>query len=115
MSAVVRAFYRSGTSAAPVAAGGGRFTSDSLLLVKEPYLARDNVTVSTGAAQSIDAAPSGTKMLHLQVQAGKAVHVEVNPPNRSTAADTSSPIYSGDTMLEFGPGWSASFLECEVV
>lgn len=115
MSAVVRAFYRSGTTAAPVAAGGGRFTSDSVLLVKEPYLDRDSVTVSTGAAQSIDAAPNGTKMLHLQVQQGKQVHVEVNPPNRSTEADTGSPIYSGNTMLEFGPGWSASFLEAELV
>lgn len=115
MSAVVRAFYRSGTSAAPVAAGGGRFTSDSLLLVKEPYLARSSVTVNTGTAQSIDAAPTGTKMLHLQIQQGKQCHVEINPPNRSTAADTGSPIYSGDTILEFGPGWTASFLEAELV
>lgn len=114
MTATVRAFYHSGVTTARVT-GTTRYTTDSVGLVKQPYLARDSVTVDTGTAQSIDAAPTGTTILFFQVQEGKAVHVEVNPPNRSTAADTGSPIYSGDVTLEFGPTWTASFLEHTVV
>lgn len=114
MTATVRAFYHAGVTTAKVR-GGTMFASDSVGLVKQPYLARDSVTVDDGTAQSIDASPTGTTLLMVQIQEGKAVHIEINPPNRSTAADTGSPIYSGDVTFEFGPTWSASFLEHVVV
>lgn len=115
MTTTVRCFYHTGTTTAPVSASGGRFTSDSVMLVKQPYLERDSVTVNTGTPQSIDAAPAACKLLVVQVQEGRAAHMEINPPNRSTAADTGSPIVSGTVHLEFGPDWTASFLECEIV
>lgn len=109
MASTVRVFYHSGVATANVAAGT-KYATDSVALLKQPYLARASVTVS-GAAASVDAAPAGTKIAFIQVQEGKAVHYEVNPPNRSTEADTSSPILSGETQIEFGPGWSISFTE----
>lgn len=113
MTATVRAFYFSGVVTANVT--GNKYATDSIGLVKFPYLARDSVTVDTGTAQSIDAAPAGTGLLVVQVQAGKSVFVELNPPNRSTAADTGSYIISGEQTFQFGPDWSASFLEYTVV
>lgn len=110
MTAVVRVFYHSGLTTAAVAAGT-RFSTDSVAMLKQPYVGRASVTVTDAAAQSVSAAPTGTKLAFVQVQEGKTVHFEVNPENRSTDADTSSPLLSGTTQIECGPGWSMSFLE----
>ena len=113
MTATVRAFCHSGVTTAAVT--GTMFATDSVSLVKQPYLARSSVTVDTGTAQSTTAAPAGTTLLLVQVEAGKAVHLEVNPPNRSTAADTGSPIYSGTFHLACGVDWTISVLESTIV
>lgn len=113
MSTTVRMFFHSGVSTAHVAAGT-KFAADSVSLLKQPYLDRQAITAS-GAAQSTTAAPTGTKILYLQVQEGKAIHYEINPPNRSVEADQSSPVLSGETQIEFGPGWTISVLEHTVV
>lgn len=109
MSTTVRLFYHAGISTAHVAAGT-KLATDSIALLKQPYIARSSVTVSATAA-SVDAAPPGTKIAYIQVEEGKSVHVEVNPENRTTDADTSSPVLSGETQIECGPNWSFSFLE----
>jgi hypothetical protein len=83
-------------------------------LLTQPYIAREAITASTGAAQSTAAAltsNSKTKLVSIEIESGKVVAIECNPANRSTAADTSSPRYSGTVQLECGPGWSFSILE----
>lgn len=110
MAATVLVFYHSGLTTAHVAAGT-RYTTDSVGMLKQPYIGRASLTANTGTAQSVSAAPAGTKIAYIQVQEGKAVHVETNPENRSTDADTSSPYISGSVTIECGPSWSFSFLE----
>lgn len=117
MAATVRLFTFSGLMTAPVASGSMRFSTDSVGLLKYPYLANETITANTSAAQSTAAAlstSSEAKVLLLQVQQGKAVHVEVNNPNRSTAATVDSPIVTGDQIIMFGSGWSVSLLEHEI-
>lgn len=109
MTATVRVFYFDSIVAAPTV--GKSYTTDSVSLLKYPYLARDNVTVDSGTADMVDAAPAGAKIALVQVQAGKSVHMEINPPNRSTNADTASPIIRGDATFAIGPSWYLSFLE----
>lgn len=113
MTATVRVFFHSGLTTAKVASGT-RFTTDSVSMLKQPYLGRSAVTV-TGTAISSAAAPAKTEIAFVQVQDGKAVHYEINPENRTTSADTGSPILSGSTQFECGPGWSISFIEHEIV
>ena len=110
MSATVRVFYHAGLTTAAVAAGT-RYATDSVSMLKQPYAARSSVTVDTGTPQSTSAAPNAAKIAYVQVQEGKAVHYEVNPPNRSTPADTGSPVLKGSTQIEIGPEWTISFLE----
>lgn len=113
MTATVRCFYFSGVVQTPGV--GTRLATDSIQMLKFPWLDSDSKTVDTGTAQSIDAAPAGAKLLVVQVQAGKAVHIEINDPNRSTAANTGSFVISGEQSFAVGEGWSASFLEHTVV
>lgn len=110
MSVSVRVFYHSGLTTAHVAAGT-KFATDSVAMLKQPYLARDKVSATTGAAVSTAAAPAGTRVAYVQVEDGKSVYFEVNPENRTTAADSSSPVVSGSATFECGPNWSLSFLE----
>lgn len=109
MTATVRAFYFTGVVQAPTI--GTKLATDSVGMLKFPYLAKDSVTVDDGTAQSIDAAPTGAKILCVQVQEGKAVHIEINHPTRGEAATTGSYIISGEHTFAVGDGWSASFLE----
>lgn len=113
MTAIVRIFTHSSTLTAPVQSGSGVYSTDSLMLLKQPYLARQSISVDSGAAQSSSPAtsPSKTGLAYIQVESGKAVHLEVNPPGRFIAADTSSPIVTGNVIFEFGPGWTISVLE----
>lgn len=110
MTAAVRVFFHQGVTTATVAAGT-RFTTDSVAMLKQPYIARSLVEASTGAAAVSAAAPPKATVAYVQVQEGKAVHYEVNPENRTADADTSSPLLTGATQLECGPGWTFSFLE----
>lgn len=110
MTALVKVFYHSGVTTAAVAAGT-RFASDSVAMLKQPYIGRASVSVTSAAAQAVSAAPNGTKLAFVQVQEGKAVLYEVNPPNRSVDADTSSPLLTGSTQIECGADWSISFRE----
>lgn len=98
-------------------AAGTKYASDSIGLLKMPYIARESITATTGAAQSTSAAltaNTGTKLLFVQVQAGKTVAIEICPPNRTTQADTDSPYYQGDVIFECGPSWTISVKEITV-
>lgn len=113
MATLVRMFYHSGLATAEVAAGT-RYATDSVSMLKQPYLGRQKISAGASATLSA-AAPSKTKLAFIQVEAGKAVHFEVNP-NSDTArtADTDSPILTGQTQLEFGEGWTLSLMEATV-
>lgn len=116
MSATVRMFAHAGLTQAFVANFSEQKADQSLHLLKQPYLARLSVTVDTGTPQASTSAlsPSGCRLLHIQVQPGKRVHIEVNPPGRSggaATADTSSPVIEGDEQIEWGSGWLVSLLE----
>lgn len=110
MAAIVRIFWHTGLATAAVAAGT-RYTTDSVAMLKQPYVGRASLSVDSGAAASTDPAPAATKIAFVQVQDGKAVHIEINPENRSVDADTGSPILSGSTQFEAGPRWTISVLE----
>ena len=113
MAATCRMFTFSGLMTAPVAPGSGRFATDSVGLLKYPYLSSETITANTSAAQSTAAAlaPAGSQVLLLQVQQGQAVHIEINPTNRTSTATVDSPIVTGDQIFMFGSGWSVSLLE----
>jgi hypothetical protein len=113
MTAVVRLFSHAGVTSAAVNPAAGRYTSDSVSMLILPYIARESVTAS-GTAQSTTTTlttNSATKLVHVQVQPGKTVAIEANPPNRSTEADTSSPYYAGEVTFAAGPNWVFSILD----
>lgn len=114
MTAIVRIFTHSGLITAPVAPGSGRFSSDSVGLLKQPPEGREKLTASTGAAVSSAAATAtgSTRLVFVQVQAGKIVHYEVTPEGRDLveAGDT-SPTITGEVVIQFGSGWRISFKE----
>lgn len=114
--ASVRIFTYSELMTAPVASSSGRFASDSIGLLKQRYVGRDMVTVSTGAAVSTSssAAPTSARLVQVIVDPNVIVHYEVFPEGYSgaiTAATTASPFFSGTQLLNFGPAWTMSFLQ----
>lgn len=82
-------------------------------------MAREKLTVGgvTPLTTSLATAPDKTGLVFIQVQSGKVVHYEVTTQPEATAsvASSDSPVMSGDTVLNFGPGWRISFLECSDV
>lgn len=116
MSAVVRLYTYSGVLTAPVAPSSGRFSSDSVGLLKNRYLGRAMITADTIAAQSTttDLTPEGTFLLQIMVQPSKVVHYEVFPDGYSgsiTEATSASPYISGTQLIHVGPRWLVSLLE----
>lgn len=114
--ASVRIFTYAELLTAPVSPSSGRFASDSIGLLKQRYLGRDTVTVSTGSPVTTDssAAPQHTKLVQVLVDPNVIVHYEVFPEGYSgaiSAATTDSPFFSGTQLLNFGAGWTISFLE----
>jgi hypothetical protein len=114
MSALVRLFAHKGVSTAFVNPASGRYSTDSIGMLDLPYLAREAITATSSPAQSTTTtltASVGTKLVHIQIETGKTVAIEVLPPNRSVSADSSSPRYSGDVTMVAGPNWTFSILE----
>lgn len=113
--ATVRIFTHHGLTAAELASGGKRPVTDAVFLFKEPYLAGETLTPTTGAAasSSADTAPRGTAILRIQIDGGKRVHYEVTPSNGQALreATVNSPIISGDDMVDFAEGYRISMLE----
>lgn len=115
MAATCRLFTFSGLMTAPVSSGSKQFSSDSVGLLKYPYMANETISATSSAASSAAGlAPDGCKVLLVQVQQGKAAHIEINTPNRSTAATVNSPVITGDVIFMFGENWTVSLLEHEL-
>lgn len=114
--ATINLFTYSEIITAKVAPSSGRFSADSVGMLKNRYLARAQLTPTTGSPQSTtaDLAPSGTTILQYMVEPGKVVYYEVFPEGYSgaiTEATAASPWVSGTGILMFGPGWRISMLE----
>lgn len=113
MTAIVRIYTHSGLVTAPVAPSGGRFTSDSVAQLKQPYLSKERLTANDSTSVTSSAGPNKSELVLIQVQPGKTVHYEVTTGNIGTPieADVDSPTMSGDTVMQYGAGWVLSFLE----
>lgn len=112
MTATCRLFARGPLQIA--AQAQGERSNESVLILREPYLARESITASTGTAQASAAAlaAAGSKILQLQIQEGKTVHIKISTNGDATVtADTSDPTYSGDQLLQWGPNHYISILE----
>ncbi len=110
MTAAVKIFFHQGVAQVPFASGT-KYATDSVGTLKQPYIEKSSVSVDNVTAQSSAAAPSGTGVAFVQVEQGKSVFCEVNPPNRSEVASSASPTIRGDVTFVVGPDWSLSFLE----
>lgn len=114
MTAIVRLFTHAALISAPVSPASGRLSTDSVSQLKQPYLAKEQLTATTGSAVTSSAAtaPSHTKLLVVQVQEGKTVNYEITTENATLVeAVASSPTLTGDQVFQFGAGWRISFLE----
>jgi hypothetical protein len=115
MTAAVRLFSYSGVNAVPVASNANLMLAHTSYQFPGRYLAKEQLSASTGTAVSSAAALSASthcRLLRMQVEPGKAVHVEVVPPGvAGIVATTGSPIYTGNEVLDWGPEWTVSILE----
>ena len=112
MTAVVRCFARGQVKVA--AQDVSTLSGKTILIMSEPYIARESLTASTSDAVTTAAAlaANNAKLLQVQIQNGKSVHVRVSPNGDSTVvADASDPVYSGDNVFTWGNAHYISFLE----
>jgi hypothetical protein len=116
MAAIVRMYAHSGLMHAFVSSYADQQSFHSMTMLAQPYLYKESITANTGAAQSTAAALgiSGSRLLHIQIEPGKRVHIEVNPPGRSGGlldATTGSPVFEGNDTIQWGKDWTVSLLE----
>lgn len=115
MTAVVILTTWEGMIPASVASYGGQKTENAVWLLKQRYIAKEAITVDENGALSSGAPLSenqNVKILRVEVQNGKRVRYEMNPPGLDTrTATNSSPILYGEEPLQFGPGWTISIIE----
>ena len=116
MTTAVNVFYHQGLVTAPVSSSGGRFTSDSVQMLDQPYLASDQLTTTTPTAANTSGLNAGTaaRIARIEVQPGHSVYCEINPPNRNVQASANSPMISGSNTYIFGQGWTISVLEAVI-
>jgi hypothetical protein len=113
MSALVRCFTHDGVVSVPVANQALQASDTAFLLLKQPYRAKESLTVE-GSTVSTDAAtaPNGVTCIVIEVQTGKEVGYEITTENAELrSATTDSPRLTGRNVLQFGAGWRASFIE----
>lgn len=92
----------------------GQLSTDSIYLLREPYLGGEVLAPSTSvAANSLAAtAPRDTRVLKVQIDGGLRCHYEVTPQGHNLrTATTSSPILNGDDLINFAQGYRISVLE----
>lgn len=102
--ATVRIFSHSGVA---------NYTSDSFTTLKQPYIARE---VVEAGAEPKSTSPklteiNSTKLLHVQIEPGATVAIELNPQSRRVEADADSPRYTGNVIFEATVGCTLSILE----
>lgn len=92
-----------------------QFTSDSVFVLDEPYIASQVISVSAVAASSSPVSNDGSTILRIEVPDGQQVRYEINPngPSASNArvASTNSPRLSGYDNFAWGSGFSISLID----
>lgn len=111
MAINVRCFARSALDYAAV--NSKSLDTAGTLILPEPYLAREVLSVDTGAASATSEAlaAAGSKLLQVQIDASAEVHLRVTKSGTTAVADSNDPLYSGDVLLAWGPGYSVSMLQ----
>ena len=114
MAAVaVRCFSYAGIIAVPWAANNQLATNGEYVF-QDPYVASAVLSVDTTPAQTTSTAlsPIGTRVLRVEVQRGYVMHYEITKGNATPViATTASPTIDGKETLDFGPGYTISFMQ----
>jgi hypothetical protein len=111
MATAVKLFAHRGIVALPVLTRS-QDTKDTVFVLEQPYLATEALTAAASAVASAPATcPGNTGLLRIEVEDGKTIRYELNPPGRSVAATANSPALSGRDVLMAGGGWSISVIE----
>jgi len=114
MAVTVRLFTFSEIITAPVSATSGRYSTDSVGLLKYPYLARQTISAGASATTANASLTSNNncQLLQVQVDPGGVVHIELTARATDiTEATTDSLYISGTQLFKIGPNWSISLLE----
>lgn len=90
-----------------------QFGADSVLALAQPHLGSGGaIATNASTAVSSTAAPAQTQIAVLKPPAAVRIYFEVvNESNTGTVATTDSPIAEGETVVQFGEGWTISILE----
>ena len=111
MTTAVRLFTHRGLVSTPITVTN-RDSKDSVYLLEQPYLAAELLSATTAAVTSSGAtAPANASILRVEVEDGKSIRYEINPPSRAVAASANSPVLSGKDQFHFGVGWTISVIE----
>jgi hypothetical protein len=111
MATAVRLFTHRGLVSTPITVTN-RDSKDSVYMLEQPYLAAEALTATATALSSATAtAPATTSILRVEIDDGKTIRYEINPPARAVAASASSPSLSGKDQFHFGVGWTISVIE----
>ena len=111
MTTAVKIFAHRGVVQAPVTTLA-RDSRDSVYMLEQPYLAAEALTAGGAAVSSSAAtAPAQTGLMRVEVEDGKSIRYEMNPPGRSASASANSPALSGKDQLHCGAGWTISVIE----
>ena len=111
MTAAVRCFAYSGIRAVTWASNN-QLATNGVFVFAEPPLACQAITAS-GSAQSTTTAlsPAGVSVLRVEVQKGSVVHYRVSNANGTpTAATTNDATLEGKDSIDWGPGYTISFI-----
>lgn len=113
MTALVRCFSYGGVVSVPVANQALQASDKEFLLLKQPYMANETLSVAGSAvSSSAGLAPAGTVCLAVEIETGKTVGYEVTTENGAArTATTDSPRLEGRNIIQFGAGWSLSLIE----
>lgn len=95
-----------------------QYSSDSVFLLDEPYLASQLLVVPAGGgavSSAVFATPDKSTVLRIEIPDGQQVRYEINPngPTASNArvAGNTSPRLSGFDQFAWGSGYSLSLCD----
>jgi len=97
--------------------GVANYTADSFVVLKQPYIAREIVEASIAAPTNTSPKLTElgtTKLLHVQIEPGYTVAIELNTNARNQPADKDSPRYKGNVIFEATVGCTLSILAIAV-
>jgi hypothetical protein len=114
----VRLHGYQGIVAMKVTNESGQQHSDSVYQLQQPPVWAQTVSVTAAAAPLVTPvtvlAPfvgDVSGVLRIEVPDGQAIRYEINPPNVSRTAGSTSPKMSGVDQFQWGSGWSISLVD----